>query len=235
MKIYFRCCEKQETVSGVNRWEEIPKWKTVRKCWKSIYEGIDESDEVFILHDEVTQETLDFIEEHSYENTTFLEIPKHHIQDRLHTFKMLEFLKTQLDTSNPEEVHYIVEDDYLHTPDAISAMKLIFTKWNNFVTTYDYPDRYTMDKTPCFLMVDTDRHWRTNPSGTYTFAAKTKTWLECWDIINNTAPHNPTKEMFQTHPCISPVPGCSSHLTPHHLSPVVDWDALWNNININTS
>ena len=231
MKIYFRCCEKQQSVSGVQRWDEIPKYRMIRKCWKSIQQaGLEETDEVFILHDDVSQDTLDFIEQNSIENTTFLEVPEHEIQDRLHTFKMLEFLKTQIESSDPNEVHYIVEDDYLHTADALTAMKKIFTKWEHFVTTYDYPDRYTMDRIPAYVMVDTDRHWRTNPSGTYTFAAKAKTWLDSWDIIMKHAPHNPTEEMFEKHPCISPIPGCSSHLTPHHMSPVVDWDSLWNEI-----
>lgn len=93
MKIYFRCCEKQQSVSGVQRWSEIPKNVMIKKCWKSIYDGIDANDEVFILHDEVSEDTLSFIEKYSYDNTTFLEVPKHEIQDRLHTFKMLEFLK----------------------------------------------------------------------------------------------------------------------------------------------
>jgi|SRR5210317_732095 hypothetical protein len=230
MKIYFRCCEKQQSVSGVQRWSEIPKNVMIKKCWKSIYDGIDANDEVFILHDEVSEDTLSFIEKYSYDNTTFLEVPKHEIQDRLHTFKMLEFLKTQLQSSNPDDIHYIVEDDYLHTPDAISSMKEIFKKWEHFVTTYDYPDRYTMDRNPCYLMVGSDRHWRTNPSGTYTFAAKTKTWLDSWDIIMEHAPHNPTIKMFEKHSCISPVPGTSSHLTPHHMSPIVDWDSLWNSV-----
>ena len=87
-----------------------------------------------------------------------------------------------------------------------------------------------MDTSPCGLMVGPSCHWRTNPSGTYTLMAQTRTWKAAMPIIREHAPHNFTEEAFKSFPCISPIPGVASHLTKFHMTPIVDWRAIWQNL-----
>ena len=52
----------------------------------------------------------------------------------------------QVANSNPDELIYVCEDDYLHVPHAMAAMKALFKSgYDGFYAPYDYPDRYTVD------------------------------------------------------------------------------------------
>ena len=115
----------------------------------------------------------------------------------------------ELTKDQEDEVHYIVEDDYLHTRESLNTCRQVFDEkmWEHFVVPYDYPDRYTMDKQACGLMVGSACHWRTNPSATYTLMAQAKTWKEAMPIMRKHAPHNFTEEAFQSYPCISQFQG----------------------------
>ena len=75
---------------------------------------------------------------------------------------------------------YVCEDDYLHVPHAMTAMKALFDSgYEGFYAPYDYPDRYTIDTSRhCELHVWNYGHLRSIPSATLTIAAKGSTWLK---------------------------------------------------------
>ena len=97
----------------------------------------------------------------------------------------MDVLEDKISSSPDDEIHYIVEDDYLHTKEALNTCRHVIgdKMWDHFVVPYDYPDRYTMDNSPCGLMVGPSCHWRTNPSATYTLMAQTHTWKKAMPII----------------------------------------------------
>jgi len=231
MIIYFRCTSKKETVSGVERWVECSKDEMVLKCWMSLQlAAVPKDDSFVVLHDELHPDSLQFLKESCTCSTNFIEIEPHNIQDRAHTFKLISVLEEKLKEDEDNKIHYIVEDDYLHTRDSLSKCKEIFKFWEHFVIPYDYPDRYTIDKNPCGVIVGPSCHWRTNPSATYTLMAKRDTWNSALSTIRKHAPHNFTEEAFTQHPCISPIPGVATHLTKYHMSPVVDWNQVGNRL-----
>ena len=237
MIIYFRCTSKEETVSGVERWSDCHKDEIVLKCWVSLQiAALPGKDSFIVLHDELNVGALEFMKESQTCATKYIEIEPHDIQDRAHTFKLLDILEEKvnerINNGLEEEIHYIVEDDYLHTRESLNTCRQVFDDkmWEHFVIPYDYPDRYTMDKLACGLMVGSACHWRTNPSATYTLMAQAKTWKEAIPIMRKHAPHNFTEEAFQLYPCISPVPGVATHLTKYHMTPIVDWRSLWSQL-----
>ena len=233
MIIYFRCTSKEETVSGVDRWIECPKDEIVLKCWMSLQLAAKpKNDRFIVLHDELNPGALEFIKETQTCDTEFIEVEPHDLQDRGHTFKLLEVLKENLEQDEVNDIHYIVEDDYLHTQDSLEVCNEILGSnlWEHFIVPYDYPDRYSLDTQPCGLMVGPRCHWRTNPSSTYTLMAKAETWKKAIPIIEKHAPHNFTEEAFQSYPCLSPVPGKASHLTKYHMTPLIDWREIWNKL-----
>ena len=233
MIIYFRCTSKPETVSGVDRWVDCIKDELVLKCWMSLQLAVVPGDDTFIvIHDELSSGALEFIKETRTCSTEFIEVEPHDIQDRAHTFKLLDVLEDNIEKDTANKIHYIVEDDYLHTKESLNICKEILGSglWKHFVVPYDYPDRYSLDNQACGLMVGPHCHWRTNPSATYTLMARAETWKSTMPIMREHAPHNFTEDAFKQHPCISPIPGVASHLTLHHMTPIVDWHSVWNQL-----
>ena len=132
---------------------------------------------------------------------------------------------------NPTELHYIVEDDYLHTDNAIRVMQDTLATWPNFAVSYDYPDRY-ITPVPSYIVLGKDRHWRTIDSCTMTVVALGKRWLDIMPELEQAAPTSNARifeDIFKQIPCISPMPGLSSHLTDRHATPLVDWTKIWEN------
>lgn len=235
MIIYFRACEKQETISHVVRYKNISKTELLRKCWSSIQSSISNEDKIIVLADSVSPDTINYML--NYCNTTNLEIvyvPDHSWEIHQHTIELFNILEKYA-SIYPNEVHYIVEDDYLHVPNAILILNKTLENWPYFATSYDYPDRYSQVETQkgCMLMLGLERHWRTIDSAPLTLLAKGSTWLKYIDMLKEAAPTSNDKVLetiFQYSMCISPIPALSSHMTERHLSPLVNWETVWNDL-----
>lgn len=234
MIIYFRVCEKQQTISNVIRYNNITKTEMLKKCWISIQQSVTDSDRVVIIHDAVSATTLQYLVDTC--NTThiqLIEVPEHTWDYHQHTVTLVDTLEN-LAIQYPNELHYIVEDDYLHVPDAIRILETNLVNWQHFAVSYDYPDRYiNADTTKVILGYD--RHWKLIPSSTMTVIAKGTTWLKHINAIKEAAPTSNDQvftEIYKTTPCINPLPGLSSHMTQYHMTPIIDWNYYWEHIDV---
>jgi hypothetical protein len=232
MIIYFRACEKQETISYVTRFNNTSKTDILKRCWKALNIGINDSDTVILIEDQVSENTLKYLKDTC--NTSNLEIVNvsdHSWEVHQHTVTLIEVLEKN-SIKHPEELHYIVEDDYLHVPNSVRIMQENLKQWDGFAVSYDYPDRYS-NPVPARVLLGVDRHWRTINSSTMTVLAKGKTWLTCIDALKDAAPTSNDKvfeTLYKNIACISPLPTLSAHMTDRHLSPFIDWNKLWNQI-----
>ncbi len=236
MIIYFRVCEKQQTISNVLRYEDIDKTTLLKKCWLSLQQSVDKADTIVVIHDSVSEDTLLWLNRTNKSAVLqFINVAEHSWDYHQHTVELVNTLLIRSE-QYPEEIHYIVEDDYLHTSAAITSLKANLANWNFFATSYDYPDRYRGQPENSLILLGTDRHWRTVSSATMTLLAKGKVWLAIKDALKAAAPtSNDTifTEVFKHMPCISPMPGLASHMTQHHTTPLVDWTNVWNSITLN--
>lgn len=234
MQIYFRACEKQETISYVDRWKDVSKTEIVKKCWLSLQKSITEEDRIVILHDSVSQETLDFMSRTAVGMHLFKAIPSHDWDYHLHTVELINLLEEECKRNNPRETFYLVEDDYLHTPDALHVIRDMMKYWGHFGVPYDYPDRYKNPEVTQ-VFIGPDRHWRTVASSTMTVFAHAQKWLEHIDALKEAAPTSNDqvfKDIYKKDACLSPLPGIATHLTPYHMTPLIDWNSIWTSINI---
>jgi hypothetical protein len=231
--IYFRACEKQDTISYVTRFNNFNKTIILKKCWLSIQKSITKNDKVIIIEDGLSEDTLRWIFSNSEASIQVVSVPEHSWAYHQHTVTLIDSLK-EYATNYPEELHYIVEDDYLHTENALTVLRETLENWTGFAVPYDYPDRYLNPK-PSQIVIGKDRHWRTIDSSTMTVLAKGKTWLTIIDQLVQAAPTSNDKifeEVYKHIPCINPLPGVASHLTDRHGTPLVDWIQIWNNIDV---
>ena len=233
MIIYFRACEKQDTISYVTRFNNINKTIILKKCWLSIQKSITKNDKVIVIEDGLSNDTLEWLNNNSNSLIEIISVPEHSWDYHQHTVTLIDTLK-EYAAKYLEELHYIVEDDYLHTEDALTVLKESLENWNGFAVPYDYPDRYLNPK-PSQIVIGKDRHWRTIDSSTMTVLAKGKIWLTIIEQLAKAAPTSNDKvfeEVYKLIPCINPLPGVASHLTDRHGTPLVDWPQIWNNIDV---
>jgi hypothetical protein len=130
---------------------------------------------------------------------------------------------------------YLVEDDYLHTPDA-PRLLLEGLQVADYCTGYDHPDKYIHTLYPQLLsrlFVTEGTHWRTTPSTTMTFATtlgvlrKDLSVYERHCVSGYPHDHEMFGELWQKHRrvLVSAVPGFATHTEKTWLGPRVDWQA----------
>jgi hypothetical protein len=233
MIVYFRACEKQDTISYVTRFNNFNKTIILKKSWLSIQKSITKNDKVIVIEDGLSESTLIWMINNSNTVLEFVKVPEHSWEFHQHTVTLIETLEKNSNIY-PEELHYIVEDDYIHTDNALKVLSEALVDWQGFAVPYDYPDRYSNPK-PSLIFVGKDRHWRTIDSSTMTVLAKGKTWLSVIEFLKIAAPTSNDKifeEIYKQILCINPLPGVASHLTDRHGSPLTDWVKIWENIHV---
>lgn len=233
MIIYFRVCEKQETISHVTRFGNVDKKDMIKRCWKSLQSSVEPSDSIIVIYDSVSEDTIEFLKSTSNTvNFELVEVPTHSWDYHQHTVTLIDVLE-QKASEYPEELHFILEDDYLHVPNALKVLRLALKKWEGFAVPYDYIDRY-LNIESTSIILGPDRHWRLVNSSTMTVVAKGKTWLTAIPVLRAAAPTSNDavfSDLYQTINCIAPLPGVSSHMTDKHLTPYIDWQELWDMYN----
>jgi hypothetical protein len=250
MIIYWRVCEKQETQSFARRWENKDKRELLRKCWLSIQPYLSQEDRVIIAWDKVRQSTLDWLVATC--NTPHVELHECPIpivdyeveillgdvmDKRRHHYTTLANLIDKNTKQFPEKIHYLCNDDFLHLPQAIPAMKSVYKSgWTGFVVAYDYPDRYTLDRNrTCEVMINEFSHWRTIPSCTGCTSALGGTWQEHIKLFKQNAIYNSdsfTWEMYAKSGALCPIPGMATHLTDGCLTPRINWKEVYDSITL---
>ena len=160
-------------------------------------------------------------------------------------------LSTALALSS-NDVVYFVEDDYLHTPEALSKLAAAFDDLHaaDYITLYDHPVRYISDFSGGVDIPHCDtriffagrHHWRTHESTCMTFASRVRTLREDVDVFqyylhNRDAPND--RELFRalqalpgyesrskSRLLLGPIPSLATHCHLPWLAPGVDWQQV---------
>ena len=256
MIIFFRSCEAnlkagslgdEVTGDGI-RWNGKHKLEIIRKFYLSIQHSLDDRDLIVIIDDRTTKETLDWMRNNTkaqFRIHPITPLPELRAKDPYPNYhqvmanscpELMEHLIAVAE-SNPDELIYICEDDYLHLSHAIPAMKALFKNgYNGFYATQDYPDRYTLDSSRlCEVHLGPYGHLRSIPSATLTVAAKGTTWLQYkYELLRAGAFADDTWtwKAFKQVGCLCPIPGHSTHLQEGCLTPVVNWESFYDSIHI---
>lgn len=250
LNIIFRACETNISSGSIGdesviapRYKNYYKLDILRKCWLSIQSGLDEKDTIIVAADRVTPETLRWMSEHCAAGTFEVfniqpepphPYPKYH-PISVGSFTHLAELIVETAERHPTDILYHVEDDYLHLPQAIPAMKAFFqNNYNGFYVPYDYPDRYSIDTSrSCEVHLTNIGHVRTVPSCTLTMAALGDTWDRYRiDVLRAGVfcEDSWTWKVAKQSGIICPIPGHSTHFQNHCITPGIDWDIVWANL-----
>ena len=140
------------------------------------------------------------------------------------------------------DIIYFVEDDYLHSEDAITEMIFAYEKFNAIFSKdlvllpSDYPYLYAKDETTKIYLGE-KYHWRLVSESLVTFMTSKKIieenynslekmgieWVDPWE--------KPLHNIYNSNPCLSPVPSLAVHCANINsvfgISPFVDLKKLW--------
>lgn len=237
MYIYYRICEKQESLSFVPRWLGKDKTEILKKSWATLQYSIKPTDFIFLFVDSCSKDTVKWFQDKAKCSIKTIYIPEHEPADYIHYFKLLEIMKENIE-KNPTELHHIANDDYLYTANALDVLKSVYNDgWTGFAVMHDYLDRYTLDKQYmkttqlCEVFLGSMSHWKTIPSCPGITTAKGEVWQQVWRLVmENSIFHSDsyTWEVYAKYGCVCPIPGVSTHLTDNNtMTPRINWKQIW--------
>lgn len=243
MRLYYRICEEPEALSFTKRWQDKSKVEILKKCWVSINQSIMPEDKMILIEDQCSEELVAWFKDAcKTEHLEIRHIDKHPKDEYPHYLLLIDLLD-HWTVLEPDEVHFICNDDYLYLPHALHVMKSIFRDgWPGFVVAHDYPDRYTLDKQfssktthLCEMFVGSMSHWRTVPSCPGITSAKGSTWQRYMLLMHQTAVYHQDSWTWLAYSqvgCLAPIPGVATHLTEVCMTPLINWEKVWNEVKI---
>ena len=179
----------------------------------------------------------EFINEISATDVEGKEISKNMISNMRNILKSI-----QIAENDNSDLFYFLEDDYIHTTDAITEMLFTYEKISSqlskelFLCPADYPYLYsTVDNTKLFF--GNMRHWRTVNESLITFLTSKKMIKKYLDDLKlmGSKRHHPMElnlhKIYEKEYCLSPIPSLAMHATNinsiYGLPPGFDWKKIW--------
>ena len=141
-----------------------------------------------------------------------------------------------------DDIFYFVEDDYLHSEDAITEMIFAYEKFNTIFSKdlvllpSDYPYLYAKDEATRIYLGE-KYHWRLISESLVTFMTSKRVieenynnlkkmgieWIDPWE--------KPLHEIYNSYPCLSPIPSLAVHYANINsifgVSPFINLKKLW--------
>jgi hypothetical protein len=210
-----------------------PEWFSREKCFNNLVNTVDNRVEVHLVYDNASMPLQDhFI---SKINHDFNIVEFKGGNDAQSFLNLLNYVKNLNIPEN--DIIYFLEDDYIHVQGWVNIMIEGFSYTDaDYITLYDHKDKYfpqVISYLDSKILVTPSIHWRTTPSTTNTYACKSSTLnnhfnihVKYCDLVDKwTKDHDKFTELLNNGSnLLSCVPGLSTHVESQFLSPIIDWE-----------
>lgn len=244
--ILFRACEDVYSLNVTLR--KIPdqrpfgldKGGLIDVCFHSLLQSIEHAGidcELWVVGDRLSRERIAFFRRYTDRLV---------VGDFGNDRSIRESYKIAL-AAPPGDWIYFCEDDYLHRMEAFLFIDDLLTnrekylgqinRYDLFIHPTDYPDRYLQ---PDPMVGNISRniivhsgfcHWRQIPSTTFTFLCSSDSARrfekELLVAAQGANDHALTQLIYSKSFCVSPMPALSTHMHRSAMSPVVDWNGVF--------
>lgn len=238
MHVIYRVCGQETVDFPKNRPGHRPEWFSKFDCFTSLMNSIRHPDSgvtrFSVIYDGPKASLFSFIEKtvEKMDNSEIKCINQNHYVGSLR-------IATQLAIDVGDDT-YLVEDDYLHKPDAIAKMRRALPKYK-LLTGYDHPDRYTRsDDIDYPKIIDFDAesnsHWRTIESTCHTYMIEKNLLNDAKSILMYQPFLENDRSLWRFFNgnnirLWSSIPGLTTQVDPY-MSPGIDWsDKKWSTMN----
>jgi len=231
MKIYYRLSNKNAGISKL----KLPH-ATKEHCLNNCI-NVFGRDSITVIGDNLNQETEQMVKD------LRLNLIKVKNSSGAGTFR--DALNLAIRQNTDEEVVYLLEDDFLHTPNANKIIEEGVKTFNMYVTGYDHLDKYINkdfggnpfieDGGEVTRVVKSESsHWKITNSTVMSFAATVGRLKKDKELLDkfSSSPITDSFGFFLTLArekgigCLSSIPGVSTHVEKNWLSPLVDWTKI---------
>ena len=189
-------------------------------------------------------------------HSTFISLDTNEFKDKITKINAEKKKVTDNQISNMSNIHksliiaknqckdlvYFVEDDYLHQPETFTEMILSYERISSqmnkelILCPADYPYLYSkVDNTNIFL--GSKKHWRVVSETLCTFLTSVTIVEKHWNKLVSMCLYEhypfeqPLHDIYKSELCLSPIPSLALHCTnvnsAYGLSPIVDWEKIW--------
>lgn len=246
IKIFVRhCVFSSRTDAVTNR----PHFFNKEGCFNNLLNTVDDKCEITVLFDGNLLDCDHFLNREIYRGKFNL-VEKQGGSETKSFLNMIEYVKAI--NINDDDIVYFLEDDYFHNVGWPTILREGFGEYfgnvrgvfrngsKEYVTLYDHNDKYChqmFDELTSKIIYSKSVHWRTTPSTTNTYAMLGKTFKRDYDIhkkysnsdANFTHDHAKFIHLgIDGRYLISCIPGYSTHCLNEHMSPLVDWEKVYN-------
>ena len=246
---------------------DLPKIEYTLRTIKSVIKSCELAKQSFknldfkiiITDDKSSKENLDKIDQvlkASNLKTELINLQENEFDDQIKTIDTEEksisknmtsnmrnlFKSIQIAETEETDLFYFLEDDYIHTKEAITEMLFTYEKISSqlnreiFLCPADYPYLYSsIDDSKIFF--GNMRHWRSVNETLITFLTSKKMIIKYLTELKlmSTVRHHPMElklhEIYKKEYCISPIPSLAMHATninsTYGLPPNFDWKKIW--------
>jgi glycosyltransferase involved in cell wall biosynthesis len=244
LDVIFRSCSRVFAVHGNRRPTNSSKTELILRCLNSLKRSMDRA-----VNPEHPNLTLTVVDDHS--DSESVEAIQRLLKNSLYPTKFIAMSETgngnsllrcyELAKENTNDLIYFVEDDYLHSPNAISEMleayrNLKFSVQKDCVIyPHDAPSYYKKYY-PSAILLGEKRYWRNVGETTGTLFVSKKVLLDHWDkfmaftqygVNPQVSEHNTINQIYKEVPCFSPMPTLAVHMCESGMSPFVNWIEWW--------
>lgn len=229
------------------------KKTVIKKCLKSLVNSLElVNADVFIycLDDNSTEGSKKMIQgilSNSRHKSKFISLKKSG-----HNHSALKFFERA--KKSKADLVYLIEDDYLHTPSAVSEMVKDYQEFKSklggqevCLHPFDDPDNYLPEHIlPTRVVQGSKRHWRVNYYTTFSFMCSPNVVRENWDKFSLLAKEYMTEwgekngihegttinEIWRTSVVLfTPIPSLALHMQfERQKDKYINWESWWDSI-----
>jgi hypothetical protein len=220
MKVVYRMCDISSSNAPPVYWEN--KYRLNEICLRSFVESFkDIKPHVYMICDRCPE----------FYETFVKSIVPFEMDVEFTQSGIKENAVHQYDFVTDDDIYYMLECDYLHTPDAGQKMLDAVTHFD-WITSYDHPDKYKEGLIPKqnTRQYINGQQWRTTDSTTSTFMARGSKIREQMELFRSYGwdDHKRWLDLNERGYVLgSPVPSLSTHMAEEYLAQNVDWKSLW--------
>lgn len=154
-------------------------------------------------------------------------------------------LNLAIEENSEDQIVYLLEDDFIHLPQANSIIAEGVSTFNTYITGYDHPDKYlnkNQGGNPFVeqggevtrVVMSANSHWKITNSTVMSFAAPISRLKQDKDLLYKYSSNSITDsfkfflELSQTKgiACLSSIPGVSTHAETAWLTPLTNWSQV---------